>query len=129
MSASLNFAASPRLPSSVVILGLVSLLPRSYRGPCSDWLGRRKPLLVTGYTISAVIKTILPLAESAASVLVVRAADRVAKGLRDAPRDALFADITPRSIQGAGFGLRAALYTLGFVIGPLAANTLEGIGS
>jgi MFS family permease len=93
-------------------------------GPVSDWLGRRKPLLVLGYGMSAVVKLVFPLAESAVAVLVARALDRVGKGLRDAPRDAFVADITHRSIRGSSFGLRAALYTLGFVIGPVAAAGL-----
>lgn len=90
-------------------------------GPISDWLGRRKPLLLLGYGMSAVVKMVLPLADSAITILFARAIDRVGKGLRDAPRDAFVADMTPEPIRGSGFGLRAALYTLGFVIGPLAA--------
>ena len=90
-------------------------------GPFSDWLGRRKPLLLLGYGMSAAVKLVFPLADSAITVLFARAVDRVGKGLRDAPRDAFLADITPERIRGSGFGLRGALYTLGFVIGPLAA--------
>ncbi len=156
-----NPTIGPRLPSRVLVLGLISLLTavssamilgllpvflvavigasmtsvgiiegmagagmsiaKVIAGPVSDWLGRRKPLLLLGYGMSAVVKMVFPLADSAITVLFARTVDRVGKGLRDAPRDAFVADITPQSIRGSSFGLRGALYTLGFVIGPLAA--------
>lgn len=90
-------------------------------GRASDWIGRRKPLVIAGYALSAAAKLIFPLAGTAAAVLTARVGDRVGKGLRDAPRDALLTDVTPTGIRGTGFGLRAALYTTGAVLGPAAA--------
>jgi MFS family permease len=119
------------LGASVVLLGIIEGLAgagmsvaKVIAGPVSDWLGRRKPLLLLGYGMSALVKLVFPIADNAITVLVARALDRVGKGLRDAPRDAFVADITHRSVRGSSFGLRAALYTLGFVIGPLAATWL-----
>src|SRR6478736_4293101 len=66
-----------------------------FSGAASDWIGRRKPLVVLGYALSAVNKLLFPLAETASTVLVARIADRIGKGIRDAPRDALLADVTP----------------------------------
>jgi MFS family permease len=95
-----------------------------FSGAASDWIGRRKPLVVLGYALSAVNKLLFPLAASASTVLIARIADRIGKGIRDAPRDALLADMTPSAIRGSGFGLRFALYTVGAVTGPLAAVAL-----
>ena len=95
-----------------------------FSGAASDWIGRRKPLVVLGYTLSAVNKLLFPLAESASIVLIARIADRIGKGIRDAPRDALLADVTPSAIRGSGFGLRFALYTVGAVAGPIVAIVL-----
>lgn len=95
-----------------------------FSGAASDWIGRRKPLVVLGYALSAVNKLLFPLAEAASAVLIARIADRIGKGIRDAPRDALLADVTPSAIRGSGFGLRFALYTIGAVTGPLAAIAL-----
>ena len=90
-------------------------------GTASDWIGRRKPLVVFGYTLSAVIKTVFPVAETASAVLAARVIDRLGKGIRDAPRDAFLADLTAKEIWGEGFGLRLALAIAGFVFGPLIA--------
>jgi MFS family permease len=90
-------------------------------GAASDWIGRRKPLVVFGYTLSAFIKTIFPIADTAFAVLAARVIDRLGKGIRDAPRDAFLADLTAREIRGEGFGLRLALAIAGFVVGPLVA--------
>ena len=95
-----------------------------FSGVVSDWIGRRKPLVALGYGLSAVNKLLFPFAETASTVLVARIADRLGKGMRDAPRDALLADVTPAAIRGTGFGLRLALYTVGAVLGPLAAIAL-----
>jgi MFS family permease len=95
-----------------------------FSGYISDRLGRRKPLVVMGYALSAINKLVFPLADSVAMVLFARIADRVGKGIRDAPRDALLTDITPTRSRGANFGLRLALYTVGAVIGPLFAIAL-----
>jgi MFS family permease len=90
-------------------------------GVASDWLGRRKPVLLVGYALSAVNKLLFPIAESTTTILVARVIDRVGKGIRDAPRDAFLTDVTPAPVRGSGFGLRLAFYTTGFVVGPLAA--------
>lgn len=92
-----------------------------FSGAISDWSGRRKPLVVIGYTLSALNKLLFPLAGAASTVLAARVVDRVGKGIRDAPRDAFLTDVTPSPIRGRGFGLRLAFYTIGFVVGPLAA--------
>jgi MFS family permease len=98
-----------------------------FSGAASDWIGRRKPLVVIGYALSAMNKLLFPLAETASIVLIARIADRIGKGIRDAPRDALLADVTPTAIRGSGFGLRFALYTIGAVTGPLAAVALMAL--
>ena len=90
-------------------------------GAASDWIGRRKPLVIFGYTLSAVIKTIFPIAGTASPVLAARVIDRLGKGIRDAPRDAFLADVTAKEIRGEGFGLRLTLAISGFVVGPLIA--------
>ena len=98
-------------------------------GTPSDWIGRRKPLIIFGYALSTLIKTIFPIAGTASSVLVARVIDRMAKGIRDAPRDAFLADLTAKEIRGEGFGLRLAIAIAGFVVGPLIAigiMTLSG---
>ena len=93
-------------------------------GTASDRIARRKPLVVLGYTLSAVIKTIFPLAETASAVVAGRVIDRLGKGIRDAPRDAFMADLTAKEIRGEGFGLRLALAIAGFVVGPVIAIAL-----
>ena len=102
----------------------VMSLTRIFSGVASDWMGRRKPLVLIGYAVSAVNKVMFPLAGAVSTVLVARVIDRAGKGLRDAPRDAFMTDVTPANIRGSGFGLRLAFYTTGFVIGPLAAMGL-----
>ena len=98
-----------------------------FSGAASDWIGRRKPLVVLGYALSAVNKLLFPLAEAASTVLIARICDRIGKGIRDAPRDALLADVIPSAIRGSGFGLRFTLYTIGAVTGPLAAIALMAL--
>ena len=93
-------------------------------GAISDRIGRRKPLVVLGYLLSSLVKTVFPLAESASSVVTAPVMDRLGKGIRDAPRDAFVADITASDRRGTGFGLRLALAFLGFVTGPLIAMAL-----
>jgi MFS family permease len=95
----------------------------------SDGLGRRKAPVVIGYGLSALTKLLFPLAETAAAVLAARTIDRIGKGVRDAPRDALLADVTPSEIRGSGFGLRTALYTIGAVAGPLTAIGLMTVSA
>jgi MFS family permease len=93
-------------------------------GTASDRIGRRKPLVVFGYMLSAVIKTIFPIAATPSAVMAARVIDRLGKGIRDAPRDAFLADLTAKEIRGEGFGLRLALAIAGFVVGPLIAIAL-----
>jgi MFS family permease len=99
-------------------------LIKIFSGVASDCIARRKPLVVLGYAASAVSKVLFPVAETASTVLAARVADRIGKGMRDAPRDALLADVMPSPVRGSGFGLRLALYTTGAVAGPLTAIAL-----
>jgi MFS family permease len=102
-------------------------LTRIFSGVASDWMGRRKPLVLLGYVVSAINKVMFPLAGAVSTVLIARVIDRVGKGLRDAPRDAFMTDVTPAKIRGSGFGLRLAFYTTGFVVGPVAAMGLMAL--
>ena len=97
-------------------------IARVFSGTLSDWLGRRKPLVVLGYGLAALSKPLFPLAGDVATVLAARFIDRTGKGIRDAPRDALLADQLPPTVRGSGFGLRLTLFTIGSVVGPLAAT-------
>lgn len=96
-------------------------ITKVFSGALSDWIGRRKALVLAGYGLSACVKLLFPLSYSVTDVLVARVVDRVGKGFRDAPRDALLADTTPRARHGSSFGLRHALFSIGAVIGPLTA--------
>ena len=104
-------------------------ITKVFSGALSDWLGQRKLLLVIGYGLAAVTKPIFPLAPSVEWLVAARFVDRVGKGIRGAPRDALVADIAPAHLRGASFGLRQSLDTLGALIGPLLAITLMGLTS
>ncbi|ACL66855.1 major facilitator superfamily MFS_1 [Anaeromyxobacter dehalogenans 2CP-1] len=95
-----------------------------FSGVLSDALGRRKALAVAGYALGAATKPLFALAPTPAVVLGARLLDRVGKGIRGAPRDALVADITPPALRGAAFGLRQALDTVGAFAGPLLATGL-----
>jgi MFS family permease len=99
-------------------------ISKIFSGWLSDRIGRRKPLILLGYGLAALSKPLFPLAHSAAWVLGARFADRIGKGLRGAPRDALVADVTPGGIRGRAFGLRQAMDTVGAFAGPLAAVAL-----
>jgi len=92
-----------------------------FSGVASDWLRRRKLLAILGYGLAALTKPIFPLAPSVEWIAAARLIDRVGKGIRGAPRDALVADISPAHLRGASFGLRQALDTVGAFIGPLGA--------
>lgn len=92
-----------------------------FSGALSDRLARRKPVVVGGYALSALSKPLFPLAGSAALVVAARWLDRVGKGIRGAPRDALIADVVPPERRGAAYGLRQALDSAGACIGPLLA--------
>ena len=96
-------------------------------GQLSDRTLRRKPWVVAGYGLAALSKPLFPLAMSAPAVMVARFADRVGKGIRGAPRDAMIADETPAEIRGKAFGLRQALDTAGALLAPLAAIALMAL--
>lgn len=98
-----------------------ALIVRIFSGALSDRLGHRKWLAAAGYGLAAVTKPVFPLAPSVEWLFAARFIDRVGKGIRGAPRDALIADITPPDLRGASFGLRQSLDTIGAFIGPLAA--------
>ncbi len=95
-----------------------------FSGTLSDYLGRRKELAVLGYGLAAASKPLFALAGSVQAVLGARFIDRVGKGMRGSPRDALIADITPPAMRGAAYGLRQALDTVGAFLGPLLAIAL-----
>jgi len=113
------------LNASAFTIGLVdgvgeatALIAKVFSGPLSDRWGKRKPLALLGYGLGAVSKPLFALATSSGLVLVARVVDRVGKGMRGAPRDALVADLAPPSIRGAAFGLRQSLDTVGAFLGP-----------
>lgn len=119
------------LGASVTTVGLIegvaeatAAIARVFSGALSDRIGKRKMLAVIGYGLSAITKPIFPLAGSASAVFGARFFDRVGKGIRTAPRDALVADITPPAIRGTAFGVRQALDTVGAFAGPLLAMLL-----
>jgi len=101
-----------------------ALIVKLFSGTLSDYLGRRKPLAVAGYALGALCKPLFAVASSFSMVFVARFADRIGKGIRSAPRDALIADLTPLAVRGAAYGLRQSLDTIGAVIGPLLAMAL-----
>ena len=98
-----------------------ALIVKVFSGVLSDWFGRRKPLALLGYGLAAVSKPFFALAPSLGWVLAARVSDRIGKGIRGAPRDALIADLTPAELRGAAFGLRQSLDTIGAFTGPLLA--------
>jgi MFS family permease len=95
-----------------------------FSGALSDWLGKRKLLAAIGYGLAAFTKPIFPLATGVGWLIAARFIDRIGKGIRGAPRDALIADIAPTELRGASFGLRQSLDTVGAFIGPLLAIAL-----
>ena len=116
------------LGAGMVAVGLVegiaeatASIVKVFSGAISDRLGRRKPLVVFGYALAAFSKPLFPLAGSVPLVLAARFLDRIGKGIRGAPRDALIADVTPPELRGSAYGLRQAMDTVGAVLGPLAA--------
>ncbi len=116
------------LGASMLVVGLVegiaeatALIVKVFSGTISDYLGKRKGLAVLGYGLGAVSKPIFALALSVQWVLVARFMDRIGKGIRGAPRDALVADLTAPEIRGAAYGLRQSLDTVGAFLGPLLA--------
>ena len=116
------------LGASALAVGLIegvaeatALIVKVFSGALSDYLGRRKDLAVFGYALGAFTKPIFALAPGIGLVLTARVLDRIGKGVRGAPRDALVADLAPPEIRGAAFGLRQALDSVGAVLGPLLA--------
>ena len=101
-----------------------ALIVKIFSGTLSDYLGKRKGLAVFGYGLGALTKPLFALAPSIGVVLTARFLDRVGKGIRGAPRDALVADVSPPHLRGAAFGLRQSLDTVGAFLGPLLAVAL-----
>ncbi|MGH8579215.1 MAG: MFS transporter [Gammaproteobacteria bacterium] len=94
---------------------------KMFAGAVSDRSGRRKPLLVLGYGLAMLSKPLFPLATGIGMAFAARLVDRIGKGIRAAPRDALVADITPPALRGAAYGLRQSLDTVGAFLGPALA--------
>jgi MFS family permease len=102
-------------------------ITKVFSGALSDRLGKRKLLIVIGYSLAAFTKPLIAIAPSVSWVFAARFADRIGKGIRGAPRDALIAELTPAKIRGASFGLRQTLDTVGAFAGPLLAIALMAI--
>src|SRR5450830_1136783 len=98
-----------------------ALIVKVFSGVLSDYWGRRKSLAVLGYGLGALSKPLFALTGGASLIVTARLLDRVGKGIRGAPRDALVADIAPPHLRGAAFGLRQSLDTVGAFLGPLLA--------
>lgn len=116
------------LGTSVWVIGLIegaaeatALMVKVFSGMLSDRWGKRKPLAILGYGLGAVSKPLFALATSTGLVVTARLLDRIGKGIRGAPRDALVADLAPPELRGAAFGLRQSLDTVGAFLGPLLA--------
>ena len=119
------------LGAGALAIGLVegvseatALIVKVFSGTLSDYLGRRKELAVFGYGLGAASKPLFAVATRVRWVLAARFIDRIGKGVRGAPRDALIADLTPEKIRGAAYGLRQSLDTVGAFVGPLLAIVL-----
>ena len=113
---------------SVAMVGLIdgvaeatASITKVFSGYLSDRMGKRKPLILVGYGPGSLSKPLFALAGTAPVIMGARFADRIGKGLRGAPRDALVADVTPPEIRGRAFGLRQSIDTLGAFLGPLIA--------
>ena len=124
------------LGASVIIIGLIeglaeatALILKVFSGVISDYVGKRKGLALLGYGLGALSKPLFAIAPTAGVVFSARMIDRVGKGIRGAPRDALVADVTPPEIRGAAYGLRQALDTVGAFLGPLLAVGLAITGA
>ncbi len=116
------------LGASALMVGFIeglaqstALIVKIFSGMLSDYLGKRKWLAVTGYALGALTKPVFALASSVELVLTARLVDRVGKGIRGTPRDAMVADLTPPELRGAAFGLRQSLDSVGAFVGPLLA--------
>jgi MFS family permease len=118
------------LGASMTTVGLIegiaeatAAITKVFSGPLSDYLGKRKFLMILGYGMAAFTKPMFPLAASIGWVFGARFIDRIGKGIRGAPRDALVADMAPVQLRGAAYGLRQALDSVGALLGPLLAVT------
>lgn len=116
------------LGASTMAVGLVeglaeslALVVKVFSGTLSDYLGKRKGLALFGYALGAFTKPLFAVASGVGLVLTARVLDRVGKGVRGAPRDAMVADIAPPQLRGGAFGLRQSLDTVGAFFGPLLA--------
>ena len=119
------------LGASVISVGLIegvaegaASVTKVFAGAISDYFRRRKTLIVLGYALAALTRPLFPLAQSAHVIFAARFFDRMSKASRDAPRDALVADLTAEKQRGAAYGLRVALDTIGAVLGPILAVVL-----
>ena len=119
------------LGASALTVGIIegvaeatALVTKIFSGVLSDWLRKRKFLAALGYGLAAFTKPIFPLASTIEWLMIARFVDRIGKGIRGAPRDALVADLSPPEVRGASFGLRQSLDTIGAFLGPLLAITL-----
>ena len=119
------------LGTSVWAIGLIegaaeatAMIVKVFSGVLSDWWGKRKPLALLGYGLGAASKPLFALATTTGLVVAARLTDRIGKGIRGAPRDALVADLAPPGMRGAAFGLRQSLDTVGAFVGPLIAMGL-----
>jgi MFS family permease len=116
------------LGTSMATIGLIegiaeaaAAITKVFSGAISDYMGKRKLLAGIGYGLAAVTKPIFPLADTIGWVFAARSIDRIGKGIRGAPRDALVADIAPVEMRGAAYGLRQSLDSVGAFVGPLLA--------
>ncbi len=116
------------LGASMFVVGVIegvaeatALIVKIFSGALSDYLGKRKGLAVLGYGLGALSKPFFAMAGTSGMVFTARFADRIGKGIRGAPRDALVADLVSPDIRGAAFGLRQSLDTIGAFLGPLLA--------
>jgi MFS family permease len=119
------------LGTSMVTVGVIegiaeatASITKIFSGALSDWLGRRKWLAAFGYGLAALTRPVFPLASTVGWLVAARFVDRIGKGIRGAPRDALVADLAPSELRGASFGLRQSLDTVGAFTGPLLAIAL-----
>jgi len=116
------------LGAGAIAVGLIegvaeatALIVKVFSGVISDITGKRKRLALIGYGLAAITKPLFPLAQSLDVIIAARFIDRIGKGIRGAPRDALVADLAPKERLGEAYGLRQALDTVGAFIGPLIA--------
>ena len=123
------------LGASALVLGLIeglgeatAQITKLFSGALSDRMGKRKPLALFGYGLSGLTKPLFALAQGAGLVLVARLADRLGKGIRGAPRDALVADLVPEAQRGAAYGLRQSMDTMGAILGPVLAMVVLAMG-